>query len=882
MPRELNMDAEELQEWLDSLEDIRLRLGEDAVQALLLKLQDEAWRRGIRMPFTATTPYTNTIPVDQQPRYPGSRELERRIKSIIRWNAMAMVTRANRESEGIGGHISTYASAATLYEVGFNHFFRARTESSSGDQIFIQGHASPGIYARAFLEGRITEEHLRNFRRELTEGGGLSSYPHPRLMPWLWEFPTVSMGLGPIAAIYQARFNRYLEDRGLSDTSGSRVWAFLGDGETDEPETLGAIDLAGREKLDNLTFVINANLQRLDGPVRGNGKIIQELEGTFRGAGWNVVKVIWGDDWDPLLAADDGELVSRMGEVVDGQYQKYTVESGAYIREHFFNSDKLRALVKGYSDEQLRKLRRGGHDPEKVYAAYQAATHHPGQPTVIIAKTIKGYGLARAGEGHNVTHSLKKLEEDEVRDFRTRFGIPISDEDVAAAPFYRPADDSPEIHYLQERRRDLGGYVPGNPAEAPALPAPGPEAFGEFMQGSGGRAVSTTMAYTRMLGKLLKDPGVGRYIVPIIPDEARTFGMEGLFRSAGIYSHVGQRYEPVDSGTFLYYKEATDGQILEEGITEAGSMASFQAAGTAHRIHGVNMVPIYTFYSMFGLQRTGDQVWAAGDARARGFLVGATAGRTTLNGEGLQHQDGHSHLLASAVPSLYAYDPAFAYEVAVIMADGFRRMFTDREDVMYYLTVYNENYVQPAMPEGAEEGILRGLYRFRSVEAGPSRVQLMGSGSILKEVLRAQDMLAELEISSDAWSVTSPKRLRTEALLSEREARLQGRERSGDSWLETQLQGVSGPFVMASDNHSQVLQMFCPWMPERPVVLGTDGYGRSDTRATLREFFEVSAEHIAWAALVQLVQRGQADAALLTSARQDWAIDPDKAHPDLR
>ncbi|RME38708.1 MAG: pyruvate dehydrogenase (acetyl-transferring), homodimeric type, partial [Planctomycetota bacterium] len=696
-------------------------------------------------PFTANTPYVNTIPPERQPPYPGDRAIERRIKSIIRWNAMAMVVRANRRSSGIGGHISTFASAATLLEVGFHHFFRAHTKEQVGDQIFIQGHAAPGIYARAYVERRLDARHLHNFRRELAEGGGLSSYPHPWCMPDFWEFPTVSMGLSPITAIYQARFNRYLQDRGLKDTSGSRVWAFLGDGEMDEPEALGAITLAAREELDNLVFVVNCNLQRLDGPVRGNGNIIQELEGAFRGAGWNVIKVIWGEDWDPLLAADtEGLLVQRMNETLDGEWQKYTVESGAYSREKFFGTDpRLLKLVEHLSDEQIRKLRLGGHDPVKVYAAYKAACETEGRPTVILARTIKGYGLGEAGEGRNITHQQKKLSEDELRHFRDRFDIPIPDDQLVEAPFYRPAEDSEEYRYLLERRRALGGFVPQRRVRAAPISPPSADVFAEFLQGSGGRDVATTMAMVRMLSRLMDDPQIGRLIVPIVPDEARTFGMDALFRKYGIYSHVGQRYEPVDSHLFLYYRESRDGQLLEEGITEAGAMASFTAAGTANVTHGINMIPFFLFYSMFGFQRIGDSIWAAADARARGFLIGCTSGRTTLAGEGLQHQDGHSLLLASTNPSVVSYDPAFAYELALIVREGIRRMYERREPVLYYITVGNEPYPQPPMPEGVEEGVLKGMYKFRAADPsrkGP-RVHLFGSGALMREALAAQEVL---------------------------------------------------------------------------------------------------------------------------------------------
>lgn len=878
------IDHQEIQEWMESLEDVLQRHGAEAVQQLLVQLQEKAYREGVTLPFTANTPYINTIPVDRQPRYPGSREIERRIKSIIRWNAMAMVVRANRESPGIGGHISTYASAATLTEVAFNHFLRGKSDDFSGDQVYLQGHASPGVYARAFLEGRLTEQQLENFRRELRPGGGLSSYPHPWLMPTFWEFPTVSMGLAPIMAIYQARFNRYLEDRGIKDTSGSHVWCYIGDGESDEPETLGAITLASREKLDNLIFVINCNLQRLDGPVRGNGKIIQELEAAFRGAGWNVIKVIWGGDWDPLLAQDDtGELVRRMGEVVDGQYQKYTVESGAYTREHFFGkSPQLKKMAEALSDEQIRKMRRGGHDPEKVYAAYKAAVEHKGSPTVILAKTIKGYGLGEAGEGRNVTHQQKKLNEDEMREFRTRFGIPISDEDIARTPFYKPPENSPEMRYLMERRKALGGHVPGRLMVPLPLKAPKLEAYDEFLKGSAGRDVSTTMAFVRMFGKMLRDPVIGKLIVPIVPDESRTFGMEALFRQCGIYSHTGQLYEPVDAETLLYYREAKDGQILEEGITEAGSMASFIAAGTAYATHGVNMIPFFIYYSMFGFQRVGDLIWAAADSRAKGFLLGGTAGRTTLNGEGLQHQDGHSHLMASAVPNLLAYDPAFAYETAVIVQDGIRRMYEAQEDVFYYITLYNENYEMPTMPEGVVDGIIKGLYKFQSREAqdARARVQLLGSGPILREVLRAQEILAErYRISSDVWSVTSYKQLRRDAEAARRWNELHPTEQPKSSYLEDVLRGVEGPFIAASDYVKMIPLQIAPWVPGRFTVLGTDGFGRSETREALRRFFEVDTESVVIATLNALAKENRIERDEIAQAIRDLGYETEKPDP---
>ena len=878
------LEAIETQEWLDSLDHILQQGGPGRVRRLLRQLQIHAQEAGVKLPFTANTPYINTIPAEEQPPFPGSREIERRIKSIIRWNAMAMVVRANRLEEGIGGHISTYASAATLYEIGFNYFFRARTEDQEGDIIYFQGHASPGIYARAFLEGRLSVEQLQNFRNELHPGGGLSSYPHPWLMPNFWEFPTVSMGLSPIMAIYQARFNRYLEDRELKKPSDAKVWAFVGDGEVDEPETLGAITLGSREKLDNLIFVINCNLQRLDGPVRGNGKIIQELEAIFRGAGWNVLKVIWGDDWDPLLAKDhDGILVKVMEENVDGQYQKYIVETGKYIRERFFGADpRLLEMVKHLSDEQLQKLNRGGHDPEKVYAAYKAAVEHKGSPTVILAKTIKGYGLGESGEGKNITHQQKKLNEEELREFRSRFGIPISDEDVSKAPFYKPPDDSPEMKYLHARRRELGGYIPNRMVKCEPIKTPLDELFEEFYKGSDGREVSTTMVYARVLAKLLREKEIGKLIVPIIPDEARTFGMEVLFRRFGIYSHVGQLYEPVDIDTLLYYKEAKDGQILEEGITEAGSMSSFIAAGTAYATHGINTIPFFTFYSMFGLQRIGDLVWAAGDMRCRGFLVGATSGRTTLSGEGLQHQDGHSHLLAYPVPNLKAYDPAFAYEVAVIIQDGIRRMYEEQQDIFYYLTVMNEPYVQPPMPGDGKEGILKGMYKFKASENKNTKLHahLFGSGAILNETLKAQKLLGEkYDVAADVWSVTSYKELYRDGHEAERWNMLHPSEIPRVPYITQCLQDAPGVFIAASDFSKALPDSIYRWFPKPLVSLGTDGFGRSDSRRALRDFFEVDARFITLAALAALAREKEIKTDVVQHAIKDLEINPGKANP---
>jgi pyruvate dehydrogenase E1 component len=884
----VDTDPTETQEWLDSLRYVLESRGADRASYLLHAIEQEAYRLGVQIPFVVTTPYINTIPTDRQPAFPGNRDLERRIKSIIRWNAMAMVVRANREDKSIGGHISTFASAATLYEVALNHFIRGRGNDYSGDQVYFQGHASPGIYSRAFLEGRLTEKNLENFRRELADGGGLSSYPHPWLMPGFWEYPTVSMGLGPIMAIYQARFNKYLQDRGIKDTSRQRVWCFIGDGECDEPETLGAISLATREGLDNLVFVINCNLQRLDGPVRGNGKIIQELEGVFRGAGWNVIKVIWGEEWDPLLAQDeDGMLVKRMGEVVDGQYQKYVVMPGSYIREHFFGTDpRLTEMVAHLSDEKLKKLRRGGHDPEKVYAAYHKAVNErdmPNRPTVIIAKTIKGYGLGEVGEGRNVTHQQKKLNEEELRAFRSRFGIPISDDEVAKAPFYKPADDSPEMRYLRERREALGGYVPTRPETQPLLQTPSLDDYRAFIEKSAGREVSTTTGAVTLMASLLKDKAIGKYIVPIVPDESRTFGMDPLFKQCGIYAHTGQLYEPVDSDQLLYYREAKDGQILEEGITEAGSMSSFVAAGTSYSSHGVPMIPIFIYYSMFGFQRIGDLIWAACDMRAKGFMIGGTAGRTTLNGEGLQHQDGHSHLFATAYPTVRAYDPAFVYEVATIMLDGMDRMYAKGEDWIYYITVYNENYEMPPMPPGCEEGILKGMYRLRDVAAakpagGMPHVNLFGSGAILREVLRAADMLADSwGISSTVWSVTSWKELRRGAQECRRWNMLHPEAEPRKSYLETTLADTDGVFVAASDHVRAVPEQLDPWIPGGLFVLGTDGFGRSETRGVLRRHFEVDAECIVVGTLSQLAQRGAIGADQVAKAIADLGIDPDKA-----
>jgi pyruvate dehydrogenase E1 component len=881
----ISLEPQELEEWLDSLDYILARDGERGAAKLLGRLQEHLHRRGARHLPSVVTPYVNTIPVDREPRYPGSRELERRIKCLVRWNAMAMVVRANRESSGIGGHISTYASAATLFEVGFNHFFHGRDGDQTGDQVYLQGHAAPGVYARAFLEGRLTVEQLENFRREAGGRNGLPSYPHPWLMPGFWEFPTVSMGLAPLMAIYQARFNRYLKDRGIRDTSGCHVWCLLGDGECDEPESLGSLSVAAREGLDNLTFVVNCNLQRLDGPVRGNGKIIQELEAVFRGAGWNVIKVIWGSDWDPLLAADeDGWLVRRMEECVDGDYQKYSVEDGKFTRGHFFGKyPALRQMAEDLSDEQIRRLRRGGHDPQKLFAAYQAAIDHQGAPTVILAKTIKGYGLGEAGEGRNVTHQQKKLSEEELAEFRSRFGIPIGDDEVAKAPFYKPADDSQEIQYLQKRRKELGGYVPQRVVDCEPIDSPELDAFSEFLQGTGDRPASTMMAFARLLSKLLKHETVGELIVPIIPDEARTFGLDALFRQAGIYSSQGQQYEPVDRETLLYYREAKDGQILEEGITEAGSMASFIAAGTADVTHGVPTIPFFIYYSMFGFQRVGDLIWAASDMRTRGFLMGGTAGRTSLAGEGLQHQDGHSQLVMGVVPTVRAYDPAFAYELAVIIQEGMRRMYGEREDAIYYITIYNEPYPQPEIPDGAADGILKGLYLYRRSEKGrdtTGSVHLFGSGPVLREALRAAEILEhEYGVAADVWSVTSYNQLYRDCQHVERWNLLHPTDEPRSAHLVDSLLDDQRPVIAATDYVKAVPELVSKWIPGGMTTLGTDGFGRSDDRAALRRHFEVSAEHIAVAALHALAQDETIEPEMAAKAVEDLSIDADARDP---
>ena len=836
-------------------------------------------------PQGVTTPYLNTILPEQQAPFPGDREIERRIKSYIRWNAMAMVVKAN-STTNVGGHISTFASSATLYEVAFNHFLRGRTETFPGDIVYFQGHAAPGMYARAFLEGRLSEQHLQNFRQELAEGGGLSSYPHPYLMPEFWQFPTVSMGLGPILSLYQARFNRYLQARGLVNWKEEpKVWAFLGDGECDEVDTLGAITLGARENLDNLIWVINCNLQRLDGPVRGNGKIIQELEGLFRGAGWNVIKVIWGTDWDDLFARDkSGLLLKRMEECVDGDYQKYTVEPGSYTRKHFFGKyPELLELVNHLSDEQISKLLRGGHDARKMYAAYKVAVEHTGQPTVILAKTVKGYGLGEAGEGKNISHQQKKMNEKELREFRERFQIPISDDVIAETPFFRPPPDSPEMKYLFERRQALGGFLPARVVQPAPLNVPKLADFDRLLKGDNSGEVSTTKAFTLLLGSLVRNKEIGRRIVPIIPDEARTFGLDGLFKEVGIYSWKGQLYEPVDRNSLLYYHEAKDGQILEEGITEAGSMASFIAAGTSYATHGVPMIPFYIYYSMFGLQRVGDLFWLAGDIRAKGFLLGATAGRTTLNGEGLQHQDGHSLLHASTIPTCLPYDPAFGFELAVIVADGLRRMYVEGEDIFYYLSLYNENHAMPPMPAGVEGGILKGLYKFKPGPEGKKlKAHIFGSGPIINSALKAQEILAErYDVSVDVWSATSYKLLRTDAIRCQRWNMLHPTQPPRKSYVEELLAKEQGTFIAVSDNVRTVPDQIAPWVPGGLFTLGTDGFGRSDTRARLRRFFEIDAESTVIGTLYALAEKGQIERQTVEQAIKDLGVNPEKIQPQL-
>ena len=878
-------DPQETSEWLEAWDQILNEEGADRAAYLLTALSQRAAAAGLDLPPKLTTPYVNTIRREDEVPYPGDRAVERQIKSILRWNAMAMVVQQNKKDPGIGGHISTYASQATLLEVGFNHFFRASLGEQPGDQVYFQGHASPGVYARAHLEGRLTLKHLENFRHELREHPGLSSYPHPWLMPDFWRFPTVSMGLGPLNAIYQARFMRYLENRGLIPPTDRKVWAFLGDGEMDEPESMGSLTLASRERLDNLIFVINCNLQRLDGPVRGNGKIVQELEAAFRGAGWNVIKVLWSGDWDALFERDtSGLLLKRMEECVDGEFQSFKAKGGAYIREEFFGKyPELKALVADMTDEEVGSLRRGGHDPVKVYNAYLSAFNHEGGPTVILAKTVKGYGLGSSGgEARNLAHQSKKLSDEDLELFTERFDVPVTDEQSKKASFYEPPAGSPEIAYLHERRQALGGYMPSREQQASQIQAPPLEFFKEALEGSQDREVSTTMAFVRQLTLLLKHPELGRRVVPIIPDEARTFGMESLFRQVGIYASQGQLYKPHDADVFLYYKEAKDGQILEEGITEAGSVASFTAAGTAYSNYRVEMIPFFTYYSMFGFQRVGDFIWAFADSRGKGFLMGGTAGRTTLSGAGLQHQDGHSIVLASTVPTCATYDPAYSYEVAVIIQDGLRRMYQEQEDRFYYITLYNENYLHPAMPEGAAEGILKGIYRFKGAGSGKAKLHLFGSGPILNEALGAQQILSEqYKISADVWSVTSYNELRREALAVERWNRLHPGEPARQPYIQTVLDGSDAPVVAATDYMKIVPDQLAPWLPGRLVTLGTDGFGRSDNREHLRRHFEVNAAAIAAAALSRLARDGKFNARKAAQAIADLGVDPEKRDPAL-
>ncbi|MGH1448263.1 MAG: pyruvate dehydrogenase (acetyl-transferring), homodimeric type [Pseudomonadaceae bacterium] len=878
-----DIDPLETQEWLDSLESVLDNEGEDRAHYLITRLGELASRSGTPLPYAITTPYRNTIPVTHESPMPGDLFMERRIRSMVRWNALAMVMRTNQQDPDLGGHISTFASSATLYDIGFNYFFKAPTEEHGGDLVFFQGHASPGIYARAFLEGRISEDQLNNFRQE-TDGKGLSSYPHPWLMPDFWQFPTVSMGLGPIQAIYQARFMKYLEHRGFIEPGKQKVWCFVGDGETDEPESLGAISLAGREKLDNLIFVINCNLQRLDGPVRGNGKIIQELEGSFRGADWNVIKVIWGRMWDPLLARDhDGLLQQRMEEAVDGDYQNYKANDGAYVREHFFGTrPELQEMVKDLTDEEIWKLNRGGHDPYKVYAAYHEAVNHTGQPSVILAKTIKGYGTG-AGQGQNTAHNTKKVDIDSLKLFRDRFDIPVNDKDLEKLPFYKPEEGSAEYKYLHSRREKLGGYMPQRRVESFKVPVPPLDTLKAILDGSGDREISTTMAFVRIISQLVKDKELGSRIVPIVPDEARTFGMEGMFRQLGIYSSVGQLYEPVDKNQVMFYREDKKGQILEEGINEAGAMSSWIAAATAYSTYNQPMLPFYIFYSMFGFQRIGDLAWAAGDSRAKGFLIGGTAGRTTLNGEGLQHEDGHSHILAGTIPNCRSYDPTYGYELAVIIREGARRMMEEQENVYYYLTVMNEAYVQPPMPKSkdVEEGIMRGMYLLQE-EKKPAKlhVQLLGSGTILREVIEAANILKEqFKVTADIWSVTSFNELRRDGLDVERWNRLHPTKSAKLSFVERNLAKRKGPVIASTDYMKLFADQIRQWVPGTYKVLGTDGFGRSDSRKKLRHFFEVDRNWVAYSALVALVESGDLEAKVLSDALKSFGIDPGKTNP---
>jgi len=877
-----DIDPEETQEWIESLDSVLERDGPERAHFLLERLIDKTRRSGAYLPFSAKTAYVNTIPLTQQRPIPGDQAIEHSIRSVIRWNAAAMVVHANRKSSELGGHIASFASAATLYDVGFMHFFRAPTEEHKGDLVFFQGHSAPGVYARAFLEGRISEDQLKAFRQEALDENGLSSYPHPWLMPDFWQFPTVSMGLGPIMAIYQARFMKYLENRDLQPQFDRKVWAFMGDGEMDEPESLGAISLASRENLDNLIFVINCNLQRLDGPVRGNGKIIQELEAVFRGAGWNVLKVVWGSYWDHLLAKDrDGVLQRLMEETIDGEYQACKAKGGAYTREHFFGKyPETRDMVADMSDEDIWRLNRGGHDPHKVYAAYAEAVEATGRPTVILAKTVKGYGMGEAGEGQNITHSQKKMGEDALKAFRDRFNIPISDDDIAETPFYKFPEDSVEMEYMRQSREQLGGYMPVRSDTAEPLVIPGLEVFDALLKDSGEREFSTTMAFVRMLSTLTRDKNIGKNIVPIVPDEARTFGMEGMFRQLGIYSFKGQLYEPMDSDQVMYYREDIKGQILEEGINEAGAMSSWIAAGSAYTSHGVSMIPFYIYYSMFGFQRIGDLAWAAGDMQVRGFLMGGTAGRTTLAGEGLQHQDGHSLIVAGTIPNCVSYDPTFAYELAVIIHSGMKRMYQLKENVFYYISVMNENYLHPAMPKGSEEGIIKGIYCLQEGEEKGLKVQLMGSGTILREVIAASELLKkDFKINADVWSVTSVNELAREAQSCARWNQLHPTKKARQSYLETKMRGRKGPVIISTDYIRAYAEQIREFVWARFVSLGTDGFGRSDTRENLRIFFEVNRYYVVVAALKALSDDGELDSKVVQQAIKKYGIDPEKPDP---
>lgn len=876
-----DVDPLETREWIDALTEVVERDGSERAQYLIEKLSNSAYALGLSTGFGRNTTYCNSIAPHNEKKIPPDEGVAQRIQALIRWNAVAMVVNGGKQSPELGGHIASYSSAATLYEVGFNHFFKGQNETNNGDLLFVQGHCSPGIYARAYLEGRLSESQLKNFRQEV-EVDGLSSYPHPWLMPNFWQFPTVSMGLGPLQAIYQARFLKYLENRGFHEADNRRVWAYLGDGETDEPESLGALSIAAREKLDNLTFVINCNLQRLDGPVRGNGKIIQELEGVFRGAGWKVIKVVWGGRWDPLFAQDKkGLMQKRMEECVDGDFQAYKAYDGAYVRENFFGQyPELEEMVSHMSDNEIWRLNRGGHDAQKVFAAYSDACETKGRPTVILAKTVKGYGMGAAGEGQNFTHQQKKMNIEQLRAFRDRFSIPISDDDIADVPFYRPPEDSPEIKYIKKQREKLGGFIPARRSETKTLTMPKLDAFASMLKSSGERELSTTMAFVRILNILLKDKEVGQFVVPIVPDECRTFGMEGLFRQIGIYSPVGQLYTPVDHEQVMYYKEAKDGQMLEEGINEAGAFCSWLAAATSYSTNNLPMIPFYIYYSMFGFQRIGDLAWAAGDMKARGFLLGGTAGRTTLAGEGLQHQDGHSHILAGTIPNCVTYDPTFAYELTVIMQNGLKRMFTDNENVFYYLTVMNENYQQPEMPAGVEDGILKGMYLLQKSKSKKQKVQLMGSGTILREVIKASEMLKEsYDIDADVWSVTSFNELKKEAHLVSRNNRMHPDAKPAKSYVETCFDKVEGPFIAATDYMSIYADQIREYVPGRFVALGTDGFGRSDTRAKLRHFFEVDAKYIVFTTLKALADDNKIEMSVVIDAMKKYGIDKDKPAP---